>query len=76
MSFGCLNIRASLSSYLILITRLSLNTPASMSFLDQLLECAIDRRARFSSLVEVNRGDGTFSDTLGSEFEFLGKTSV
>ena len=39
--------------------------------LDQLLECAVDRRARLGALIKVNGGNGALADTFRSELEFL-----
>ena len=38
---------------------------------NKLPEGSIDRRANFGAFVEVYGSNGTFTDTLRSEFEFL-----
>ena len=37
----------------------------------QLLKGTVDGRANFGASIKVDRGDGTFTDTFGSHFEFL-----
>ena len=39
--------------------------------LDELLEGAVDRRADFGALVELDCGQGTLADAFWCEFEFL-----
>lgn len=41
-------------------------------YLNELLECTVDRRANLCALVEVDRSHGTFADAFWGEFEFLG----
>ena len=41
------------------------------SSLDELLEGAVDGRADFGALVEIDCGYGTLTDAFGGKFEFL-----
>ena len=44
---------------------------ANVESLDELLECAIDRGADFSALIEVNSRHGTLANAFRGELEFL-----
>ena len=47
------------------------STVTKRSSLDELLEGAVDGRADFGALVEIDCGYGTLADAFGGKFEFL-----
>lgn len=47
------------------------NQGYELSSLDELLEGAVDGRADFGALVEIDCGYGTLTDAFGGKFEFL-----